>query len=349
VRSHGRFARVWLGTSCVKIAVLGAGDTGGRHVRAWSALGHEVVSITDLDPERAEQLSETHGIRRVYTDYREALADPEPEIVSICLPLVCHAPATIGAAEHGKHVITEKPLCRTLAEAAHMGAAVRAAGVQFAIGFQRNLAPGVGLLRRWAAEGRFGRPMLFSSDLLQEVRPKRVMHDRDGNNGPLTDTGCHYYLLWQTVFRSKPKRAYAQGRILAAEHPEIAHFDQLAIDTAVVTLEFESGDIGTFTVSWGLPDGCQLAGRPDRIIGPKGGAEGAVNEHLTFYEGSRVEQVPIGSRDLHQVELALFAEAVRGGAPFPSGFREGRQMLAITEAILRSIDTGQPVPVSYDW
>src|ERR1051326_8036587 len=44
--SHDRFARFWLGTSCVKIAVLGAGDTGGRHARAWSALGHEVVSIT---------------------------------------------------------------------------------------------------------------------------------------------------------------------------------------------------------------------------------------------------------------------------------------------------------------
>ena len=333
----------------MKIAVLGAGDTGERHVRAWSALGHEVVSVTDVDADRAEQLARRFGVRRVFGDYREAVADPEPEIVSICLPLVFHAPATIVAAECGKHVITEKPLCRTFAEAADMEAAVRTAGVQFAVGLQRNLAPGVALLRRWAAEGRFGRPMLFSSDLLMEVRPKRIMHDRHGNNGPLTDTGCHYYMLWQTVFRSKPKVAYAQGRILATERPEIAHFDQLAIDTAVVVLEFESGDIGTFTVSWGLPAGFQLKGRPDRIIGPKGGAEGAVNSRLTVYAGDRVEQMDIGGRDLHEVELELFAAAVRGGAPFPSGFREGRQMLAVTEAILRSIDTGQPVPVAYDW
>jgi predicted dehydrogenase len=332
----------------VKVAVLGAGDTGARHVRAWSTLGHDVISVSDIDTARAVRLSETHGISRVFGDYREALADLEPEIVSICLPLVFHAPAIIAAAERGKHVIAEKPLCQTFAEAAHIESAVRGAGVHFGVGFQRNLAPGVALLRRWAADGRFGRPMLFSSDLLQEVRPKRVMHDRHGNNGPLTDAGCHYYMLWQTVFRSKPKLAYAQGRILASERPEIAHFDQLAIDTAVVTLEFESGDIGTFTVSWGLPDGFQLTGRPDRIIGPKGGAEGAVNGQLTLYEGSRVEQVAFEGRDLHEVELELFAEAVRGGAAFPSGFREGRQMLAITEAILRSIDTGQPVPVSYD-
>ena len=143
--------------------MLGAGDTGVRHVRAWSALGHDVVSVSDVDTARAQQLSETHGIARIYSDYREAVADPEPEIVSICLPLVLHAPATIAAAECGKHVITEKPLCRTLSEAAQMEAAVRGSGVQFGVGLQRNLAPGVGLLRKWAAEGRFGRPMLFSA------------------------------------------------------------------------------------------------------------------------------------------------------------------------------------------
>ena len=335
-------------TEQLEVAVLGAGDMGARHVRAWSALGHRVVSVSDIDADRARALAELHGIPRVYCDFQEAVSDPEPEIVSICLPLALHAPATIAAARHGKHVITEKPLCRTFAEADEMQAAVREAGVQFGVGLQRNLAEGVGLLRLWAAEGRFGRPMVFSSDLLQEVRPKRIMHDRDANNGPLTDAGCHYYMLWQTVFRSKPRTAYAQGRILATERPEIRHINQLAIDTAVVTVEYESGDIGTLTVSWGLPAGFRLKGRPERVVGPKGAAEGGVNGSLTLYEADRVEQIEIVPRDLHEVELELFAAAVRGGAPFPTGFREGRQILAVTQAILRSIETGQPVPVSYE-
>ena len=332
----------------LKVAVLGAGDMGARHVRAWCALGHRVVSVTDVDATRARALAEQHGVPRVFDDYRGAVADPEPDIVSICLPLALHAPATILAADHGKHVITEKPLCRTLAEADAMETAVRRAGVQFGLGLQCNLAEGVGLLRRWAAEGRFGRPMLFSSDLLQEVRPKRIMHDRAGNNGPLTDAGCHYYMLWQTVFRSKPRMVYAQGRILATERPELGHIGQLAIDTAVVTVEYESGDLGTLTVSWGLPAGFQLRGRPDRILGPRGGAEGAVNGRLTVYAGDRVELVELEPRDLHEVQLELFAAAVCGGAPPPSGFPEGRQMLAVTEAIFRSIETGQPAPVAYD-
>ena len=332
----------------MKIAVLGAGDTGGRHARAWTTLGHDVVSITDLDTSRAEDIAEQCGIRHIYGDFHEALADPEPQIVSICLPLALHAPATIAAANAGKHVITEKPMCRTFAEADAMQEAVQRNGVHFALGLQRNFAEGVGLLRTWAAEGRFGRPMVFSSDLLQEVRPKRMMHDRHGNNGPLVDAGIHYYMLWQTVFRSKPKRVYAQGRILATQRPEIAHFDQLAIDTAIVTVEFESGDLGTLTVSWGLPAGFQLHGRADRLIGPNGGAEGAVNGRLMVYEADRVEQVDIAPRDLHQVEMELFGRAVAGGAAFPSGFRDGRQMLTLTQAMLRSIDSGQPVVVEYD-
>src|SRR5690349_15513369 len=109
----------------MKIAVLGAGDTGGRHARAWTTLGHDVVSITDLDTSRAEDIAEQCGIRQIYGDFHEAVADPEPQIVSICLPLALHAPATIAAANAGKHVITEKPMCRTFAEADAMQEAVQ--------------------------------------------------------------------------------------------------------------------------------------------------------------------------------------------------------------------------------
>ncbi|HVX47169.1 MAG TPA: Gfo/Idh/MocA family oxidoreductase, partial [Mycobacteriales bacterium] len=310
----------------LRVAVLGAGDMAGHHVQAWQDLGHEVASVTDMDTERAGALAERHAVPRTFADYRDAVVDPQIDAVSICLPLALHAPATILAAAHGKHVMCEKPLSRSVAEAREMEAAVRAAGVHFAVGFQRNLAEGVGILRDLAAAGRFGRPMVFSSDLLQEVRPKAGMHDREGNNGPLTDAGCHYYLLWQTVFRSKPKRVYAQGRIAATGRPELSGVRQLAVDTAVVTAEFESGDIGTFTVSWGLAAGFRMTSRPDRIIGPDGGAEGAVNSQLTVYSGDRTEEIDIETKDLWIVEIEQFAAAVQNGGRPPAGFREGRQM-----------------------
>jgi predicted dehydrogenase len=331
------------------VAVIGAGDMGGRHVAGWLASGHRVVSITDVDQERASALAASHEVQTTYVDYREAITGGDVDIVSIALPLAFHAPVTIFAAEQDKHVFCEKPLAHTMTEAKAMEAAVKRAGVLFGLGMQRNLAGGVGLLRQWAAEGRFGRPMIFNSDLLQEVRPKRVMHDRQGNGGPLMDAGCHYYLLWQTVFRSKPKNIYAQGRILATGRPEVAHFDQLAIDSAVVTVEYASGDLATMTVSWGLAEHFGMPTRPDRILGPKGGAEGNVQRLLTVYDGDQVETVEIEPTDLHAAEFAIFADAIANGGAPAYGFATGKEMLAFTNAIFRSIDSGRAVPVSYDF
>lgn len=336
-------------TDTCRVAVIGAGDMGASHVVGWQLAGHDVVSVTDVDEERARQLGERFGVERVCSDYRAALADPEVEIVCVCLPLALHAQVTVAAAEAGKHILCEKPLAPGPLEARAMEKAVARAGVKFGIGFQRNMAEGVEKLRDWAQEGVFGRPMIFNSDLLQELRPKHAMHDRNGNQGPFTDAGCHYYLLWQTVFRSKPKTVYAQGRIMGSERAEKFHIDMLAIDSGVVTVEYASGDVGTFTASWGLAGGTQLKGRKDRVLGPRGGAEGEVNTELKLYRGDAEETVEINGRNLHQVQAERFAEAVRGGRPFPYGMREAKQIMAVTLAIHRSIDSGRPEPVSYEW
>lgn len=330
-----------------KTAVIGAGAMGLKHIEAWQGAGHEVAGLADVDRPRAEEVARRYGIPTTHADYRELLATTEAEIVSVCTPLALHAPVTIAAAERGKHVFCEKPLARSFDEADAMEAAVAAAGVRFGIGFQRNLSVATETLVGLAREGRFGHPLLFSSDVMNEVRPKRLMHDRQGNNGPLVDTGCHFYLLWQTVFGSRPKCVYAQGRILAQGRPELASIAELAIDTAVVTVEYESGDLATLTASWGLAAGTKMRGRPDRLVGPRATAERSP-EGWRLWEGERVEVVPVPDEDLLRKELALFAGAVEAGEEPPYGLRAGREMLALTLAILRSIETGTVVPVAAD-
>jgi myo-inositol 2-dehydrogenase/D-chiro-inositol 1-dehydrogenase len=329
------------------IAVLGAGDMGGHHVKGWQSLGHQVRSVTDVDQARARELADKYGVQQMHTDIDTALADESIDIVSICLPLNFHVSTTIKAAQAGKHVFCEKPLAPSIAEAESMERAVATAGVRFGLGMQRNLAGGVWKLRDWAAEGRFGRPMVFNSDLLQEVRPKVAMHDRNGNNGPLTDAGCHYYLLWQTVFRSRPTSVYAQGRILATGRPEVGMHRALALDTAVVTMAFESGDIATMTVSWGLAKGFAMRSRPDRIIGPAGGAEGDVQAELTLHTGSKTETVAIERHDLHALEFADFVEAIASGRRPAASFTEGIELITITKAIEESIASGRPVTIGH--
>lgn len=332
------------------IAIVGAGDMGGNHVRGWIAAGHRVVSVTDIDKERRERLARRFNVPDVYEDYRDAIRDPQVDIVSICLPLVFHAPVTIFAAEHGKHVFCEKPLAHSAEAAEQMQAAVEKAGVQFGIGFQRNFSKGIEQVGEWAADGRFGGPLVIVSDLMQEVRPKLAMHNKSGNQGPIVDACCHYFRMWQTLFRSKPKTVYARGGILAKDRPEIAHFEQLAVDTGIITVEYESGDIGTMNVSWGLAKGFGMRGRPDRIYGPKGGAEGHFSAfglnmtlELDLYEGAGHEKVRIPQPDLFQVEFETFAAAVAEGLPAPVGFEQGKEMLRLSHAALESIETGRVI------
>jgi myo-inositol 2-dehydrogenase / D-chiro-inositol 1-dehydrogenase len=69
------------------VAVIGAGDMGSEHVRGWMLAGHAVLAVADIDSARARALADRHGVPHVYVDYREAIAHPAVEIVSICTPL----------------------------------------------------------------------------------------------------------------------------------------------------------------------------------------------------------------------------------------------------------------------
>lgn len=332
-----------------RIAVIGAGDMGRNHVRSWIAAGHNVVTLCDQDPEGLNKLGREFNVPNLVSDYKAAIDDPRIEIVSVCLPLVFHAPVTIYAAQKGKHVFCEKPLASSLAIADEMQKAVEAAGVQFGVGFQRNFSKGVEKVKQWIDEGKFGRPMVMYSDLLQEVRPKVAMHDRNGNQGPVMDACCHTFMMWQTFFQSKPKKVYATGGILAQGRPEIAHFEQLAIDTAVINVEYESGDIGAITVSWGLAKKFKMGGRPDRIFGPKGGAEGSFNNFgipalkIELFEGENRETVEVPQPDLFKAEFEAFVDAILSGKPAPVSFKQGREMLRLSHAVLESIETGKIV------
>lgn len=330
-----------------KVAVIGAGDMGKSHVSGWKMAGHQVVSITDIDQERAGQIAKEFDVPQTYADYKEAIGQPDVEIVSICLPLSFHAPVTIYAAEQGKHVFCEKPLARNFQEADAMEEAVNKAGVQFGIGFQRNLSRSIWTVRDWIEEGRLGRPVISQCDSVAQIRPKRIMHDANGNAGPLMDLGCHYFIMWQTMFQSLPKTIYARGEIMARDRQELAHIEKLAVDSAVVTIEYESGDIGIFTVTWGMAPNFKMKAYQDRLFGPKGGVEGNLNGNpgkVTLYEEDQVSEVPLEKyKSLHQEQFDRFVDALNTGKAAPTSFKEARDVLATTLAIFKSIETGEVI------
>ncbi len=130
----------------VKIGIIGCGGIAtGKHMPSLSKVaGAEMVAFCDLIIERAEKARAQYGTpdAKVYTDYRELLADPEIEVVHVLTPNRSHADISIDALYAGKHVMCEKPMAKTAADARRMVEAARETGKKLTVGYQhRQKAP----------------------------------------------------------------------------------------------------------------------------------------------------------------------------------------------------------------
>lgn len=143
-----------------RVAILGAG-IGGQHVDGYLALGNRfaITHICDLDAERAAGLARRAGARPE-TDLDKVLADPAVDIVDICLPPMLHVPVALRALEAGKHVIVEKPIAGSLADADRLVAAEAAApGHVFPV-FQYRFGRAFEALANLAAADLLGQPLV---------------------------------------------------------------------------------------------------------------------------------------------------------------------------------------------
>lgn len=142
----------------VNVGVIGLG-MGRGHLQGYSALKDvQISAIADLLDERLSTCAETYHVPHAFKDYRDLLALPDVEVVSVCLPNYLHAPVTIEALKAGKHVLVEKPMARTAGEAETMIAAARETGKTLAVSFNYrwSFTPDSWYLKYLVDQGRFG-------------------------------------------------------------------------------------------------------------------------------------------------------------------------------------------------
>jgi predicted dehydrogenase len=206
---------------------------GKLHSRAYQALPYvypetgirpRLVHAADTAPDRVVYAREVLGYERASTDYREVLADPEVEVVSICAPNLLHREIGVAAAEAGKPFWIEKPVGRNVEETAAVAAAANAAGLVTSVGFNYRHAPAVEHTRELIADGALGRitnvRAVFFSGYASE--PKGALSwrfDREqAGSGALGDLLSHVVDLLQylvgpvaevtaltsTVYRQRP-------------------------------------------------------------------------------------------------------------------------------------------------
>lgn len=160
-----------------RVGLIGAGFMAKAHSIAyagmpmffWPAPGIPIRDmIIDANAQAAEEGAAKFGYARWGTDWHELMHDPDIDIVDICTPNNSHAEIAIAAAEAGKHILCEKPLALTSAQAEQMYLAAKKAGVSTMVAFNYRRTPAIQLAKRYIEEGALGQILDFRGTYLQD-------------------------------------------------------------------------------------------------------------------------------------------------------------------------------------
>jgi predicted dehydrogenase len=299
-----------------------------------------VTAIASRDLTKARYTASTLNIPKAYGSYEELLADPEIDAIYNPLPNQLHVPWSIRAAEAGKHVLCEKPLSKSVAEARSLIAARDRAGVKIGEAFMIRSFPQWLRLRELLDEGRVGELRSvtgFFSYFLTD--PANIRSRVDFGGGGVYDIGCYLIHASRFAFGEEPIRVVA-----TAERDPQMGIDRLA--SAI--LEFPSGH-AIFTCGTQL-----IPYQRVHFLGTRGRIEieipfNAPNDRPTHLfidatgdltgAGISIESFPAG--DQYTFQGDAFAKAVVEGAEVPVTLEDALGNMAVIDAIFRSAASGK--------
>lgn len=251
----------------VGVGMLGYAFMGKAHTNAFKSIPYmmypppavpELVAICGRDEDAVSEAARRYGYAGYYTDWREMLADDRLQLFDNGGPNNVHAEPSIVAAEAGKHVLCEKPLARTAAEAKEMLDAVNKAGVKHMVGFNYRFVPAIRQAKALIAGGALGQIYHFRAVYLQEwIMPhygeaKIWRLDKSvAGSGALGDLGAHiidlgHYLVGDVKSVSAMTKTFIKERPL----PDGSGTGEVDVDDAfVAAVEFENGAVGTLESS----------------------------------------------------------------------------------------------------
>ena len=203
-------------TKKVRWGILGVASINDRLLPSFRRAGNaELRAIASRSAEKAKSAAKAAGIPRAHGSYEALLDDPEIDAVYNPLPNTLHAEWTRKAAERGKHVLCEKPLCPTAAEARELVEYCRGKGVKLMDGFMWPHHPRTMRLRQLIDSGAIGEVQRVTGSFTWPMRPldpDNIRLRRDLAGGSLLDVGCYcvYGIRW--AFAAEPVRVLATAR-----------------------------------------------------------------------------------------------------------------------------------------
>jgi predicted dehydrogenase len=376
----------------IGVGLFGYAFMGKAHTNGYKKLPYMVypppavprlVAVAGRNAEGVQEAARRYGYERAYTDWREMLRNPAVQLFDNAGPNDMHAEPSIVAAGAGKHVLCEKPLGRSRAEARAMLDAAQAAGVKHMVAFNYRFVPAIRQAYDLIRSGALGRVYHFRAVYLQEwiMDPQfpRVwrLDQRVAGSGALGDLGAHIIDLGRFLV-GEPKTVMAMTRTFIPERPlpDGSGTAPVDVDDAfAAVLEFENGALGTVEASR------FCAGRKNyqvlEINGEKGSirfnlerfneldvfwkdatpreTQGFTNVLVTesyhpFWENWWPQGHIIGWEHTFVHEIAHLLDAIvndKDVAPYGATFEDGYRNAVICDAILESAQAGHRVDIAY--
>jgi len=340
----------------VRIGLIGAGFTGRLHAKGYLETPNvELVAVAAKTRVSAEKFCKEYGMKAWYTDYMNLIKRKDIDAVSICLPNKFHAPATIAAAEAGKHVMCEKPMAITMEEADKMIKAADKAGVKLFIAETVRFVPSFVRVKELIEEGAIGKVFMFKAHSSHSGPHSLHFLDPEmAGGGVLIDLAIHYVDLFRWYTNKEVERVYAEM--------ETFEKDTELEDNGIMFLRYKGG-IGNITASWttkgeisarvevfGTEGSIFSSGHghtfsPTFVFSDKGYGYVAEKTELsrgwTFPVHSKIEQLPYTEETKHFVKCIL-----QDKKPLVDG-EEGKKDLEVVLAAYESVRKEKPVKLTH--
>jgi predicted dehydrogenase len=321
----------------IGMGLIGAGFVGPHHVDAVRRLGYvEVVAVAGSTRASAQAKADALHIGKAYGSYQELLDDPSIQVVHNATPNYLHHEVNAAAIAKGKHVVSDKPLAMTAAEAKSLLDLATKAGIVHAVTFNYRGNPLVQQARLAIARGDIGTPTFIHGQYIQDWLLKdtdyswRLEPDKGGASSALGDIGSHWCDLAQhmsglritevlgeitTTIKKRKKPAGSREAFAAAGAGATTEVDITVEDLASVLVRFGNGAKGAFSV------GQVCAGHKNdlqvEVCGSKASMKWKQEEQNELWIGHRD-----GPNQILQKDPSLLDEAVRGYAHLPGGHQE---------------------------
>lgn len=334
----------------VGIGVIGCGVIARSHIRRYlNNPNARIVAVCDIVEEKAKGAAELAGAETWYTDYNEMLQRDDIQGVSVCTPHPFHPAPSIAAANAGKHILCEKPMCTRVTDANAMVEAVRRNHVKLLVGYQSHYGAGMQAAKKLIEEGYLGRiHEICSVGGSHQVRSDADWFYTKKADGGVTVDWTTYTLYQFRYLLGKVKTMFARSAInepvkQSTDHP--GETVKLEVeDTISMLMTFENGAMGLIYNSWSSA----FPHRYFEVVGMEGVLAGTpVGTILSTSKVGLPELAKDGrivlpsdspQFDAHQAKTDHFIDCILNDKEPVVPVEVGRDVVEMAEAAYRSIE-----------